>query len=248
MTTNPLQFDGISYSGSYYGIKGISNVYDGKSGYIGTAWVDDMNIIVIMLVEPPGSTSIDAKALFNYGFSNVTKKVIVKKDREEGKVKVRGGIKTRVPVYTARKGYVYIPREGSDELVTTQVELYHGVRAPLTAGDKVGEYVIYVAGERKGAVDLVVKEDVPVGWYPSYIYISNNATIAIGSILAIVLILMLWNAIASRKRARERAARRKEKIRQEALRQKELEDDRMRRNWTYSGTYTYTTDNRDRRE
>ena len=82
-------------------------------------------------------------------------------------------------------------------------------------------------------MDLVVKEDVKTGWFPSYLYISNGLTI----LIAVVLLCLLYFVLRIRRiRRRKRLLaerRRKQKIREIALREYEIEEDRKRRNWTY---------------
>lgn len=205
---------------------------DSKS-YIGFASDDGMDMIVVMFGSYGDYTSSDATTLFKYGFDNVTRQQIVPAGKEEGKVRVRGGEHTRIPVYTKTKGYVYIPPEGSDSLIKTETYIYKNLKAPVKAGTKAGEYKIYVAGEYQGKVDLVVQDNVAEGWFPSRIYISNTATIVIGIILALLLALIARIKAVQRKRARLRRLERQRRIREIAERERAIEEDRRRRNWTY---------------
>ena len=159
--------------------------------------------------------------------------MIIKKDVKIGKVRIKHGAKTRLAAYTSGKGYVYIPPEGSDSLVKTESVIFDNVEAPIKAGDKVGEYRIYVADELTGTVDLVVKEDVSLGWLPSYIYISNTMTVIICVILLIIVLLIVRAGNIKRRRKRMRARKHKEKIREIARQRLEIEEDRKRRNWNY---------------
>lgn len=231
---NPLISGENAYKGAGAGMMGSLKEPDELDTFTGTAIVDDMCIIVVLLNESSGSVPTDAATLFDYGFDNATKNIIVKKGKQVGKVKVRHGEKTHVPMYTAGKGYVYIPPEGSGDLVTTSVDPYDNVKAPLKKGDKVGNYNIYVAGELKGSVDLVVAEDIETGLFPSYIYISDGATLVIAVILLIIIFLYIRALSISKKKKRERDRKRREEIRRMALERKAIEDDRARRNWTYS--------------
>ena len=192
-----------------------------------------MNLVVVLFDEAEGKSPGDATKLFNYGFKKATQKVIIKKGVKIGKVKVKHGAKTRLKVYTASKGFVYIPPEGSDSLIKTEPVIFNNVEAPLKAGDKVGEYRIYVANELTGTVDLVVKEDVKIGWTPSYIYISNMTTVIICLILFIIILLFVRARNIKRRKKRMRARKHKEKIREIAKKRLEIEEDRRRRNWTY---------------
>lgn len=223
----------LKYSGMYGGIVGHLTEPKTASTYVGIAERDDMSLIVVMLGETEASRAKDARALLDYGFKNVTRKVIVKADKNVGKVKIKHGAQTRVAVYTAGRGFVYIPPEGGKSLVKTRTVIYDNLKAPVKAGTKAGEYRIYVADELKGTVDLIVKDDVKVGWFPSYIYISNVMSVVIGFIILIVAVLLLRAQAARRRRRKKKERERKEKILEMARQQKEVEDDRKRRNWTY---------------
>lgn len=173
------------------------------------------------------------KSLLDYGYRSVTYQTIVQKGKKVGKIKIRHGAKTRVPVYTESKGYVYVPKEGSDSLIRTETVIYDKLKAPVKAGTKAGEYQIYVADQLTGTVDLVVKEDVATGWLPSYIYISNGVTLAVLILLFLLLALFLRILQVRRRRKRLKAKRRQQRIHEIALREYERDEDRRRRNWTY---------------
>lgn len=223
---------------SYQYIKsGISGSLDGSIQFAGISLKDDMQLIVIMLDESQGRVEADSKALFEYGYSKVSRHTIVKADKKVGKVRIRGGAVTRLPVYTETKGFAYIPPEGSTDLVHTKVVIQKGVEAPIAKGQKVGEFQIYVANELKGTVDLVVKKDVKKGWLPSKIYISNFGFILICIFLFALVILSIRIANVRRQKAKRREFLRRRKIEELARKQMELEEDRRRRNWTYSNFY-----------
>ena len=113
--------------------------------------------------------------------------------------------------------------------------MYSDLEAPLKKGDKVGEFRIYVADELKGTVDLIIKHNVPVGWYLSQYYISNKATIVLGVISGLLLIFLLRVGHVKRRRARRREALRRAKIRELARLQMEMDADRIRRDWNSTG-------------
>ncbi|MBQ0018346.1 MAG: D-alanyl-D-alanine carboxypeptidase [Clostridiales bacterium] len=202
--------------------------------YAGTAEQDGMEIVVVLLGENSKKTAVDAKNLLAYGFKKVTKNTIVQADKKVGKAKVKGGAVTRVDAYTESKGYAYVPPEGSTNLVQTKTVMLDDLEAPLKAGDKVGEFRIYVADELKGTVDLITKKDVEKGWFPSQIYISNLATVIIAFLLILVSALIGRIVYVQKSRERRREEKRKQMIREAARKQLEIEEDRRRRNWTYN--------------
>lgn len=235
--SDPLMNGDGAYVGMFGGMKGLLDGPYPAATYMGAAYVDDMEIIAVVLDAQEAALTRDVTALLNYGYKHVTKELLIKAGERAGFAKLRCGERTVVPVFTARKGYVYIPEEGSSELVDTKVRLYKGLKAPLKSGDKVGDYEIYVAGELKGTVDLIVKTDVAVGWFPSHIYISNLGATVLAVLLLLVLVLRLRAGAIHRRKKRAMEKLRREEIVRRALEEKAIEDDRARRNWTY-GNFT----------
>jgi serine-type D-Ala-D-Ala carboxypeptidase (penicillin-binding protein 5/6) len=194
---------------------------------------DGMKLLTVILGTPKAEKNDVRTTLLDYGYRNVTMQTIVKQGKQMGKIKIRHGARTRIPVYTETKGYVYVPEEGSDSLIRTETVIYKKLKAPVKAGTKAGEYRIYVADKLTGTVDLVVKEDVETGWFPSYIYISNTASIVILVVLTIVLALVARIIQVKRRRKKKAMLRRKRRAQEIARRELEMEEDRRRRNWTY---------------
>lgn len=194
-----------------------------------------MQMITVMMDAKPDTAVAEAKALLEYGDAHVEKNTIVKADKREGTARVKGGVWTRVPGYTESKGYAYVPPEGTDKLIQTQVVMIDGLEAPLKKGAKVGEFRIYVADELKGTVDLVTKKEIKKGWPPSEIYISNLATVLMALVLALLIAFVLRVLYVKRRRAKRAEEIRKAKIRALALKQMEIDEDRRKRNWNGRG-------------
>lgn len=217
------------------GILGLVDESVNSAQFAAVATKDDMQMIVVLMDSAKENTLREATSLFEYADAKVTKNTIVKKGKMVGHARVRGGAVTRVPAYTETKGFAYVPPEGSDSLIQTQVAMYDNLEAPLSKGDKVGEFRIYVADELKGTVDLIIREDVPAGWYPSRYYISNIGSIVIGALLFILLVFLLRVGHVRRRRAKRREAIRQARIRELARKQLEIDEDRKRRDWDASG-------------
>lgn len=232
--TNPL-LTGTKQSELYNLTKGgILGDLEEVSGcqYAGVATVDDMQLITILMDSKPSKVAYEAKALFQYGDTKVTRNIVVKAGKSVGRARVRGGNITHVKAYTETKGFAYVPPEGSSDLVQTQVVMYDDLEAPLKEGSKVGEFRIYVADELKGTVDLVTKTNITRGWWPSRFYISNYMTIAIGAVLLLILLLILRIVYVRKRREKLRQQRRERKLRELAQQQLAVEEDRRKRNWT----------------
>ncbi len=217
------------------GLMGIAGSSVKGAQFAAVATKDDMQLIVVLMDSDEEKTASEAKDLFEYGYSKVTRNTIVKKDKLCGHARVRGGASTRVPAYTETNGFAYVPPEGSEALIQTQTVMFSDITAPLKAGDKVGEFRIFVADELKGTVDLIVKQDVEEGWYLSQYYISNTATIVLCVLLGLVLLFLLRVWHVKRRRRKRREARRRAMIRELAMRQMAIDEDRRRREWNSTG-------------
>ena len=236
-STDPL-LTGNERTGYQYikgGILGLVDETVNSAQFAAIATKDDMQMIVVLMDSAKENAAREASSLFEYADTKVTKNTIVKKGKLAGYARVRGGARTRVPGYTETKGFAYVPPEGSESLIQTEVSMYDDLTAPMKKGDKVGEYRIYVADELKGTVDLIIREDVPEGWFLSRYYISNFATIVAGAILFILLVFLLRIGHVKRRRAKRREAIRRQKIREIARKQLEIDEDRKRREWDASG-------------
>lgn len=236
-STDPL----LSGKGAYEYIKGgMLGASDGKKNntqFAAVATIDDMELIAILMDSDEDKAAAEARALLDYGNEKVTKNTIVKKNKVSGHARIKGGAKTRVAAYTETKGFAYVPPEGSDSLIQTEVVMLSGLEAPLKKGDKVGEFRIYVADELKGTVDLIIKETVPVGWAPSRYYISNRATVVLGILLILFLVFTIRVIHVKRRRRKRREAVRRAKIREMARRQMAIDADRRKREWSGNGGY-----------
>ena len=233
--TNPL-LTGAKQSELYNLTRGgiLGTVGEPVKGvqYGGVAVVDDMQLIVILMDSKASRVAYEAKSLLEYADTKVTRNTIVKADKKVGTARVRGGNITRVKGYTETKGFAYVPPEGSNDLVQTEVVMYDNLTAPLKEGSKIGEFRIYVADELKGTVDVVTKTSVTRGWWPSRYYISNLGTILICIGLFLILLLILRILYARKRREKMRQARRQRKLAEIARQQMLIEQDRKNRNWT----------------
>ncbi len=233
-SSDPLLSDDAKKGYQYIngGISGSIKDPVNGSQFAAVATKDEMQLICILMDSKRDDMAAEAKGLFEYADTRVTKNVIVKGDKKVGHARIKGGAYTRVAAYTEHKGFAYVPPEGSEALIQTQVVMFDGLQAPMKEGDKVGEFRIFVADELKGTVDLIIKRDVPNGWAPSKIYISNLATVLICAVLGLLSLFFIRVTSVRRRRAKRREAIRRQKIREMARKQLEIDEDRRRRNWT----------------
>lgn len=226
------------------GIRGVLDKPSASMQYAAISMKDGMEMVAILMDSDPALAAAEARSLLEYGDAGAEKNVIVKAGKRMGTARVKGGVWTRVAGYTETKGYAYVPPEGSDKLIQTQVVMLDNLQAPLKEGEKVGEFRIYVADELKGTVDLVTHKEIGAGWPPSQWYISNLAAVIISMVILLILAFIIRVLSVKRRRAKRAEAMRKAKIREIARKQLEVDEDRKRRNWTgygYDGIPLRTT-------
>lgn len=194
---------------------------------------DGLRLVAVIMGAKTATREKDILNLVNTISSQVEGVKVVGKGVEQGKVRIKHGAKTRLEAYTKDIGYAFIPKEASESLIQTQVVLKNDVTAPVKKGTVVGTLEIYAADDLVNRVDLIVKEDVQEGWFPSYVGISNAATMSICGVAALIIILYIWIQIAKAKARRKRARLRKEKIRRMAMEQLREEQSRKEREWRF---------------
>lgn len=218
-----------------------SGVYAGKTGYwddyncsIALGYKKDgLSLFIIVLGDTVKQRTKDVKKLIQYATAKVEGYKVIGSGKENGNVRIKHGAKTSVTAYTAETGYAYLPKEASTKLVTTKTVMRSDVEAPVKAGTVVGTYQIYVADELVNEVDLVITEDIEQGWFPSYLGISNFATIIICVVVVLLLTLFLSIAIAKARYKRRKKMLKKQRIMEIAMEEMRREQERKERDWRF---------------
>ena len=157
--------------------------------------MDGLEFLVVVLDDNSRGRTEDCEKMIEYANQMIDGIRVVKKGEKVGKVRVRHGEITTIDAYTADESTVYLPKQGSVELITTEAVISTDVEAPVKRGDPVGKYKIYIAGELADEVDLLAGETVDVGWFPSYVGISNRNTLIIVGVIGVILLLLLMRSI-----------------------------------------------------
>ena len=124
-----------------------------------TASRDGMDFIAVILVAPDSNTRFrEAMKLLDYGFGQYQLFSGLPKGEEAALVAVEKGEKTHVAV-GPKEEFHFLAEKGGAELVA-QTDLAASVKAPVQAGDTVGETVYFYDGAAVGRVPLVALEDV----------------------------------------------------------------------------------------
>lgn len=134
-----------------------------------TAKKNGIDLIAVVMKAPDYKVRFqDAITLLNYGFSVSNLYVDENKDILPN-ASVTAGVKEQVTL-AYKEPFKYLDVTGrSLSGITKQAELADKVTAPVMKGQKAGEMVYYLDGERIGSVDILYNEDVPKAVYGDYI-------------------------------------------------------------------------------
>lgn len=218
-----------------------SGVYAGKTGYWDDSSCtialgyrkDGLRLFIVLLGDTADERENDVNKLIAYAKQKVEGVKVIGKDKASGKVRIKHGAKTRLETYTAEIGYAYLPKEASESLIGTKVTMDSDVKAPVKAGTVVGKLEIYAADELVNEVDLIIKEDVEAGWFPSYVGISNLATMIICGVIALLLVFFIWVSAVKAKYRRKKQRIRQRKIMEMAMAEMRKEQDYNERDWHF---------------
>lgn len=218
-----------------------SGIYAGKTGYwddsncsIALGYrKDGLRLFIVLLGDTAEERESDVNKLIDYAQQKVEGVKVIGKDKASGKVRIKHGAKTRLEAYTEEVGYAYLPKEASESLIGTKVIMRSDVTAPVKAGTVVGKMEIYAADELVNEVDLIIKEDVAAGWFPSYLGISNLGTMIICLVLVLVLLFFIWVSAMKAKIRRKKKRIRQRKIEEMALAEMRKEQDYRERDWHF---------------
>lgn len=119
-----------------------------------TAKREDMHLIAVVLGAPDSKTRFaDARTLLDYGFSAYSVKKYVLREEPLEDVTVLKGETDKLPVYAKDEVSVLKPRGGGEE-AQKEIRIYENLKAPITAGDCVGEIIITSNGEEVGRTEV----------------------------------------------------------------------------------------------
>ena len=186
---------------------------------------DGLDIIVVIFESNEKRRWTDCENLVKYAVSNIQGVTVFPKGELVGKARVRHGAETRVDAVTQTECVTYIPKSASEQLIRCEAIMYDDVTAPLREGDIVGKYQVYVANDLVDEVNLVAIKGIKEGWFPSYVGISNQATLIGGGILLLLLILIIIRLVVGVRNKRMRKQAHRAKVRAMARKQMESEQE-----------------------
>ncbi|MFA5383316.1 MAG: D-alanyl-D-alanine carboxypeptidase family protein [Eubacteriales bacterium] len=144
----------------YQGAIGVKTGYTAEAGQclVAAAEKDGRELITVLLNDQGSVLYEDAGLILDYGFDNFVSDLVVRKMEKVTTVGVSRGI-GRVDVYTGSPFY-YCSLNGRKTQIKRSIELYSGIKAPLAAGQEVGQLVLTSEGQEVGRVKLLVMQPV----------------------------------------------------------------------------------------
>jgi serine-type D-Ala-D-Ala carboxypeptidase (penicillin-binding protein 5/6) len=118
-----------------------------------------------MGADSPSVRAREALRLLNYGYSNFTSVKPFQKDQPVAKVSIWKGQKDEVQLYPVQEASFLI-LQNQKNLLKWQIETPSDITAPVAANQPLGKIVFTVSGKPERTIDLVSREDVPLGsWF-----------------------------------------------------------------------------------
>ena len=144
----------------YEGTTGLKTGFTSDALYClsASAQRDGMELIAVIMKAPTSSDRFEtAKSLLSFGFANYA---LVPLPTDSYSVNVKLGSSDSVALSPDFSGNILLEKDAAAQLETS-VSLAEGVKAPVAAGDKLGEIIVTAAGEEVARVALLAEEDVP---------------------------------------------------------------------------------------
>ena len=204
----------------------VPGSYEGNYSLIFASERDGLTLYGILFGNNSEALKEDARRVIEYGNNTIEGSAVVTEGDDMGMVHIRHGARIRAACSAGATGYAYLPKEASQSLISTRINLRDDVTAPVAEGDQVGVCEIYVGDSKVNEIPIIVNESVPEGWFPSYIGISNRATIIILAVLTLLFLILLIILILRIHYRRKFIKARKEAIRKKAHQQYAEEMDR----------------------
>ena len=119
---------------------------------------DTKLISVVIGADDSKTRFAESKRLLGYGFASYKTEVLVKSGEAAFSCPVRGGQTKQVAAY-AEEDVAVLRKQGENSLTASVEPVYYNVKAPVKAGDAVGECTVR-EGDRTYKVRLIASENV----------------------------------------------------------------------------------------
>ncbi len=148
-------------------VDGIKTGHTDEAGYclVASAKRDGMRLITVVL----GTNSDEARAqesqkLLSYAFRFYRTRKLYDANQVLNQARVWGGASDQVRLGLSEDLAVTIPR-GKDDQLEASLDMNSVIKAPIAAGQSLGQVVVTLGGETVKSVPLVALEAVPEGGF-----------------------------------------------------------------------------------
>lgn len=181
---NYVGYTTLPLTGIMPGVDGLKTGFTEEAGYCLVATMDagktaineDYRLITVVM----GTANLDERRdlsqyLLEYGMNNYHINEVLNSEMPYSQIQLNSAKTQTVPVYAKESFQVLAKRDQNFTYEETKTE---GLKAPLKAGDKVGEVRVYDQGEEIVSQDLIVKHDIEQAGIFTRIIRSIESTVA----------------------------------------------------------------------
>ena len=196
-------------------LTGIKTGHTLDAGYVlvGSATRDGVDLISVVLGAPnEAARDAETAELLDFGFSQYTSHTPVRKGEELAAPDLADQGET-LPLVADDS--LSVAARGDQE-VETEVEAPAEVVGPIKRGEKLGEVVVTIDGERSGSVPLVAGRSAEAATFTQKVrsrFLSPTALIVIGIVVILVALLLAARGGRRQRTPEERMERREERSR-----------------------------------
>lgn len=166
----------------YQGTDGLKTGYTSNAGrnLVASAVRNDMRLIsVVMGVEPKNGHFKESMKLLDFGFNNYVYNQVYDKNEVICAVPVKNGSSDYVDLMTSAPVGVLTEKSAKNE-TDENVKIMSGIKAPINAGDVLGQVEVLKDGKVVSSTNLIAITDVPTISIPHAIVRTLNKIIAMG--------------------------------------------------------------------
>ncbi len=169
------------------GMDGVKTGFTSAAGncLVGSSTRDGQQLLAVVLGGSPDTYFGDVRDLLQFGFDNYPRRQLVGARQEVARVQPLFGVED-VGAQAADE-VAYPLASGETDGVKQRLQLHPDLEAPLTAGEPVGELVLYLEGEEIGRVALQAEHDVD-----RHILAHPALWLGAGALVVLVLVALLW--------------------------------------------------------
>lgn len=121
---------------------------------------DNLSLIAVIMKGPTSQKRFaEAQKLLDYGFNNYTYKDFGTKGDVVQTIHVNKGLSSEVEVCLEKSSYALLKKEKLTQ-IDQEIILQDNIKAPISAGQKLGEVRLISNGEVINTINLVAKNDV----------------------------------------------------------------------------------------